>query len=248
MNTITPEIFNQELKIILAEIDSRLSRKAKEYATQDRYHNFVQSGIELNDIGLDVQDSTLFSIFALMTKHLISVKDMLRDIQNGNDDFTSEYVDEKFGDLICYLLLTQVYVKQNYTKQGIDKQEKRKRIIDDLIQDIDDMSSRLAEPQTDAYLCDACKLAGAECDIDCDCNKLPPDVLANGWRRFIGEFCSIFQAVPFLLDIPVSFGENRVALQLDGIKQCKEILEYRHDLEERLRQFYKANIDLEIKI
>lgn len=267
--TITPEIFNQELKPILAELDSRLSRKAEEYATQDRYHNFVQSGIELQGVGLDVQDSTLFSIFALMTKHLISVKDMLKDIQNGNDDFTSEYADEKFGDLICYLLLMQVYVKQNYTKQGADKQERRQRIIEDLIQDIDDMSEELnglgtlrkdvLEKANPLPIMQKISYKGNPCSHDIAYrgletayyedgeHKLQPDTIANGWAAFVEDFISTYIATGFLRNVKCSYGVNTVVLHPQSFSDTKETMLYIHDLGERLNQFYNAEINLVVK-
>ena len=121
------------------------------------------------------------------------------------------------------------------------------KVIEELTQDIDDMSERLSEPQTDADVCDACKLAGAECDIDCDCNKLQPDAIANGWNKFIGEFCSIFQAVPLLLTTPVSFGVNTVVLRPKNFSDTKEVMLYIHDLGERLNKFYNAEINLVVK-
>ena len=121
------------------------------------------------------------------------------------------------------------------------------KVIEETIQDIDDMSARLSEQQNDVDICDACKLAGAECDIDCECNKLQPDAIANGWNKFIGEFCSIFQAVPLLLTIPVSFGVNTVVLHPQSFSDTKEVMLYIHDLGERLNQFYNAEINLVVK-
>lgn len=87
-----------------------LSEKAKEYANaDDRLHNFNRGA----EISGTTREKVLWG-FAL--KHYISFLDMLDDIEEG-DLPTEEYVDEKIGDLINYLILTEASIKDRIWNQ-----------------------------------------------------------------------------------------------------------------------------------
>ena len=89
----------------LANIVQVLGVKAKEYCRNgDRFHNFNQAAITENKTREEC-------IHGMFLKHYISYKDMIEDIKN--DKLPSvEYVNEKFGDIINYMILMEIGIKQ----------------------------------------------------------------------------------------------------------------------------------------
>jgi len=92
---------DKEFQIVLNKridlIKHVLGAKAKEYASdEDRLHNFhVASRMD----GITTQQA----IWGMLMKHLVSVKDLV----DGSLEPTADIVDEKFGDLINYLILLE---------------------------------------------------------------------------------------------------------------------------------------------
>ena len=90
-------------KIINKTIDNCknvLCSKAKEYATEDRLHNFK--------IAATLQGITpLQALQGMATKHTVSIADMIASGQA----YSSEMWDEKIGDSINYLLLLRALVE-----------------------------------------------------------------------------------------------------------------------------------------
>lgn len=88
-----------------------LTIKALEYVrNEDRLHNF-NVGAELEN---KTREDVLHSFFL---KHYISYLDMLTDIREGKLP-TTDYVDEKIGDMINYLILQEASIKQKITIEG----------------------------------------------------------------------------------------------------------------------------------
>ena len=99
------EVFNELVKSSLDNCESTLIRKGQEYASDgDRLHNFRISA-ELQDITIPK------SILGMMTKHTVSVYDMV----NSGESFSSFDWDEKIGDLINYLLILRAAVAEENT-------------------------------------------------------------------------------------------------------------------------------------
>jgi len=97
---MTPKDFSELLQRRINLTRSTLDKKSQEYAIDsDKLHNFKFTGIVKN-----VHPAVAADWY--MTKHIISYFDMLRDIQNGKK-FTREYLDEKFGDIINYMILQE---------------------------------------------------------------------------------------------------------------------------------------------
>lgn len=96
--------FEKVLEKRMANITSTLLIKGREYSRNDNaLHNF--------EIGARVMNVTRERIlwgFAL--KHYISIMDILDDLDNSIFP-TEATVDEKFGDLINYLILCEASVK-----------------------------------------------------------------------------------------------------------------------------------------
>jgi len=71
-----------------------LVNKAKEYATEDRLHNFK--------VAAELQMTTPINALAgMLSKHTVSIYDMCR----SNETYPQEMWDEKITDHINYLLL-----------------------------------------------------------------------------------------------------------------------------------------------
>ena len=97
----------------IKQINRVLNSKADEYATNDSaFYNFERAG-QINS------DSPKKALWGMATKHLVSVIDMVESEQ----DFPDDYIDEKIGDLINYLILLEGILKDkqccgNWTETG----------------------------------------------------------------------------------------------------------------------------------
>lgn len=112
---MTEEKFNEILNNRLEQICTVLGIKAKEYVrNNDRLHNFNKA----SSITGEIREKVLWNGFAL--KHLVSVMDMLDDIQKDKIPNT-ETVDEKIGDLINYLILLECCIKERIQWEEEDK-------------------------------------------------------------------------------------------------------------------------------
>jgi uncharacterized protein YqfB (UPF0267 family) len=91
--------FNKVVEEQIKSIKSTLVKKAKEYATDDdRLHNFNLAGVLLDC-------SSVFALAGMMTKHTVSVYDIIRQYNKLGITPTNELLNEKIGDLINYLIL-----------------------------------------------------------------------------------------------------------------------------------------------
>jgi len=89
-------------------IKRTLVQKGKEYRrNNDPLHNFRVAA----KVGNTTEEKALWG-FA--TKHYVSFLDMLNDIEQSQLP-TFEYVDEKIGDLINYLILCEASIKEKIT-------------------------------------------------------------------------------------------------------------------------------------
>ncbi len=80
-------------------INKVLVAKAKEYATEeDRLHNFKTAGKARNVTAVKAAEG-------MMLKHIVSFWDIIDTHEEHGDVPTQEVIDEKFGDIINYLIL-----------------------------------------------------------------------------------------------------------------------------------------------
>lgn len=94
------EKFNEILNKTLDKCNETLSCKAKEYATEDRLHNFK--------VAAKLQNETPKQALAgMMAKHIVSVYDMC----NSGEVYPEVLWDEKIGDSINYLILLRALVE-----------------------------------------------------------------------------------------------------------------------------------------
>lgn len=86
------------------KIKSILASKAKEYATEDRLHNFKRAAVFMNKT-----PATVCWGFAM--KHFTSVADIVDDVQSGKY-IPMGLLEEKIGDSINYLILLEAILKE----------------------------------------------------------------------------------------------------------------------------------------
>lgn len=99
---------NEEFDNIVDErtlkIKSVLTSKGSEYGREDRLHNFKEAATRNHC-------TPEKALQGMATKHDISISDMINDIESGQDSYiTKEYLDEKVGDAINYLILLEALI------------------------------------------------------------------------------------------------------------------------------------------
>lgn len=106
---MTAEDFKKISQARLTGCDVVLNAKGEEYSRHgDRLHNFKSAGRHKGE-------SPVRALWGMYVKHLVSVEDMLEDVEQG------KYIDpskiaEKIGDSINYhLLLEGLMVEHNET-------------------------------------------------------------------------------------------------------------------------------------
>lgn len=102
---MTCEKFNEIVHEQMQRCETTLCKKAEEYATEDRLHNFKQAA------GLQKCKPTT-ALAGMMCKHTISIYDMLRGLEDGKT-YPIELWNEKIGDSINYLLLLSAMIREN---------------------------------------------------------------------------------------------------------------------------------------
>lgn len=96
--------FNAIIREQIDRCENTLCKKAEEYATEDRLHNFkVAAGLQ------DCLPTT--ALAGMMCKHTVSVYDMIQGLEDGKR-YPLDMWDEKIGDSINYLLLLSAMVRE----------------------------------------------------------------------------------------------------------------------------------------
>ena len=86
----------------LKEIESTLSLKADEYATDgSAFYNFERSA-EIS------RTEPKTELWGMAKKHLVSIIDMVE----SDKQHRHNYIEEKIGDMICYLILLEGLLKE----------------------------------------------------------------------------------------------------------------------------------------
>jgi hypothetical protein len=95
------QTFNAVVEKAMSLYSEVLLNKQKEYATEDRLHNFR--------VAASFQQCTVEqALFGFLAKHLVSLSDMVK----SGETYTDERWDEKIGDAINYLLLLRAVVAE----------------------------------------------------------------------------------------------------------------------------------------
>lgn len=98
--------FNLLLQERLQDIETTLINKGREYVRgEDRFHNFKKGAKILKLLMPDIEIEHVMFFYA--TKHLVSILDILNDSKNA-EKLNKEIINEKFGDLINYLIMIEI--------------------------------------------------------------------------------------------------------------------------------------------
>lgn len=101
------EDFDKLLEKRIQKIKYVLASKAKEYATEDRLHNFKRAGEML-------KCHPAKALQGFLAKHLVSINDLIDGINNDEISFLDVW-DEKIGDAINYLILLEAIIRESPT-------------------------------------------------------------------------------------------------------------------------------------
>ena len=115
---MTREEFSKRVEKRIDLVRQTLLTKHKEYAKDDNvFRNFDEAagGFSLHSTSAEV-------LWSYMTKHLVSIKDIVSD----NVPVTNEVVSEKIGDVINYLILLEAMLNEKgerhcKLKEAMDK-------------------------------------------------------------------------------------------------------------------------------
>lgn len=94
-------------KVFEAQVDACrrvLVEKAREYATDDRLHNFRVAATLMGT-------TPAAALSGFMAKHMVSIYDLIRAEANG-ETVTMAMWDEKIGDALNYLFLLKAVVEE----------------------------------------------------------------------------------------------------------------------------------------
>lgn len=109
---MTTPNYNRIITTMISHCTDTLIHKAKEYATDDRLHNFKQAA-HLQNI------TPMQALGGMMAKHTVSVYDMIAT----GETYPLELWDEKIGDSINYLLLLRAMVEEENKNNPITLKE-----------------------------------------------------------------------------------------------------------------------------
>lgn len=102
--------FDEVIQKQLSDCEQTLVVKGKEYVrNNDLFHNFNVGARITGKLREEVLDG-------FMLKHIISIADITNDIKKGELP-SIEVLDEKFGDVINYLLLKKTSIIDRIEKQ-----------------------------------------------------------------------------------------------------------------------------------
>lgn len=106
--------FNQIIDAQLDVCQSILKSKAKEYATEDRLHNFrVAADLQ----GVPAKNA----LGGMMAKHTVSVYDMC----GSKESYSQELWSEKITDSINYLLLLRALIQEEELDKTVDEASRK---------------------------------------------------------------------------------------------------------------------------
>ena len=105
---MTREDFSRRVEKRIDLVRQSLLTKHKEYAKDDNvFRNFDEAAG-----GLSLHGSSAEVLWSYMTKHLVSIKDIVAD----NKPVDTAVVSEKIGDIINYLILLEAMLNQQGEK------------------------------------------------------------------------------------------------------------------------------------
>lgn len=100
------EDFNLIIKERINKVQDLLIKKSEEYVRgNDRFHNFT--------VGANLTGETKEKVlWGFLIKHIVSVQDIINDINNTKKIPRKEIVSEKIGDCLTYLLILEALIEE----------------------------------------------------------------------------------------------------------------------------------------
>ena len=109
------KVFEEIIEERISKCKEVLVVKAKEYATEDRLHNFK--------VAAELQGcSPVKALAGMMAKHTVSAYDLINDFEAG-ETISQDMWNEKIGDSINYLLLLEALIVEDFNNrmtEGVD--------------------------------------------------------------------------------------------------------------------------------
>lgn len=102
--------FGQLVDARIAVCNQTLGRKANEYATEDRLHNFKVAAA-LQGIGPET------ALLGMWVKHIVSVVDIVNKIERDGTVPSKELLSEKITDVINYPMLLEALIEERRCAQ-----------------------------------------------------------------------------------------------------------------------------------
>ena len=106
-NIMYKDTFDMHITSQIEMCKNTLLVKSKEYATEDKLHNF-RVAAQLRHCSMEE------ALAGFMSKHTVSIYDMCAD---QNPDYTIEQWNEKITDNIVYLLILKAIVEERKNKK-----------------------------------------------------------------------------------------------------------------------------------
>ena len=92
----------------LALIRKVLVEKRSEYADNENVFQNFEMGSRITEECVEKV------IFNYMLKHYVSYLDIVKKLNTSSDvQFDSKFINEKFGDIINYFILSEIYILEN---------------------------------------------------------------------------------------------------------------------------------------
>ena len=153
---MTREDFSRRVEKRIDLIRQTLLTKHKEYAKDDNvFRNFDEAAG-----GFSLHGSSAEVLWSYMTKHLVSIKDIVAD----NKPVDTAVVSEKIGDVINYLILLEAMLNQQGEKHCKLKEAYEKSKLYN--KSVDRLSMWTSDYTKNTDMLGLVKMAGNDNDID----------------------------------------------------------------------------------
>lgn len=114
---MTHEKFREVLERRFKLTEDVLANKSREYSSgEDKLHNFrVAAGY--------ISGQPEQALWGFLVKHLVSIGDMIAELEDTSPDISREKWDEKVGDAINYLCLLDALIAERVERRDLARGE-----------------------------------------------------------------------------------------------------------------------------
>lgn len=109
--------FSNYVDFVKERTSNVLQKKGDEYSyNAGAFENF-EEGVQIS-----LASTREGVAWGYVTKQIQSVRALIREVDNGKTDhLTRELIDEKFGDVINYMILIEAMLKERVNKQQLEE-------------------------------------------------------------------------------------------------------------------------------